>query len=481
MVVAAGSVGLAAFAGALALLGESSSSSVERPVQAMRASPTATKAAQPAQQALRCPNGRPYFNYHEPLRAGALTLSSLFDGRGRVQPIGNAETLSFQLGPLNGRVDPISDNRTQMIPWRGYYYAVERLHYTGSSPGAGGAGHWNLFLFKSTDGKSLQLVPGRSPNRAMLSPATLGPAGQAYDAHVIVDYCSGPYDPARPDSGITFVMTFECTGLPGLPKGGGVCQSTSNDISDPNSWSRPRSVFTTSDNDHIVAGYPTMLWTGRADSTVIYAAATRELPSPQGAKETTRYLPRLVSYVSGRPTDIASAPHMMNSQPLATCATSSAQTASWDCNNRVVTDWKKEGDAYYVAFVGANYFDGVLPRATADLNADVRRTREEVASNVKYMPFAQYRGRAANKITQNRWAFSFARVVGSPFQDYTSARSRATFRVQAPISNRDFAGISSPVVNVVGGRMYVYYSLYEYDRAGNPVGKVKRSLIVARQ
>ena len=141
---------------------------------------------------MRCPNGRPYFSYHEALRPGALTLGSLFDGRGRVQPVSAAQTLSFNLGPLSGRVEPIGDNRTQLIPWGGSYYAVERLHYSGAKPSASpvGAGHWNLFLFKTRDGQSFELMKGRSPNYGLFRPEILGQSGHAYDTYFSVYYCS---------------------------------------------------------------------------------------------------------------------------------------------------------------------------------------------------------------------------------------------------------------------------------------------------
>lgn len=428
-----------------------------------------------AAQVLHCSNGRPYFTYHEALSPGSPTLAALFDGTAAIQPVSQAETLSFNLAGLARPVDPIDDNRTELIPWRGSYYAVERLHYeggTGSSPGPD-AGHWNLFLFRTSDGRSLELVPGRSTNQGLLPPKMLGASGQAYDPYVSVDYCSGKFDPDRPYTGVTFVLTFECSGIPGLPAGSGVCQSTSQDISDPDSWSRPQGVFTTADRDHFAAGYPTTLWTGGDDRRMFYAAAVREIPSAAGARERTHFIPKAVDYRDVQPTDAMKTPIMLDALPLATCARPNFR---WDCNNRVVTDWKKEGNAWYVAYVGANYFDSVLPRSASDLNAAMPRSAEEVRSRQAYLPYAQYLSRDGRKIVQNRWAFSFAKIVTDPEQPHTTF---STVRVDAPISDKDFAGISSPVVNVVNGRMYVYYSNYEADASGRPVGKVKRSLIIA--
>jgi len=91
-------------------------------------------------------------------------------------------------------------------------------------------------------------------------------------------------------------------------------------------------------------------------------------------------------------------------------------TSTWDCKNRDVQDWKREGSFYYAVYNGANYYrcDG-------------------------------------------SWGVSVARSVTAVGSEYLD---RLDLSRGIPAIRDDTCGISYPVVKVIDGELFVYYAYY---------------------
>jgi len=101
---------------------------------------------------------------------------------------------------------------------------------------------------------------------------------------------------------------------------------------------------------------------------------------------------------------------MMSAEPHPLC------TDVWDCNNRDKQDWKREGSHFYALYNGANFY-----RCEGTWGVSVGRSTQAVtAEYVDRLPLA--RGIAAER--------------------------------------NDTCGISYPVLNVIGGELFVYFAYY---------------------
>lgn len=101
---------------------------------------------------------------------------------------------------------------------------------------------------------------------------------------------------------------------------------------------------------------------------------------------------------------------MLPAAPMPWC------TSPWDCNNRDKQDWKREGDLFYALYNGANYYrcDGA-------------------------------------------WGVSVARSPQAAAAEYAD---RLPLAAGIAAERNDTCGISYPMLNVVGGELYVYYAYY---------------------
>lgn len=100
---------------------------------------------------------------------------------------------------------------------------------------------------------------------------------------------------------------------------------------------------------------------------------------------------------------------MMAATPMPWCA------SPWDCNNRDKQDWKREGDHFYALYNGANYY-----RCNGTWGVSVARSTTALGEYTDRLPLAA--GIAAER--------------------------------------NDTCGISYPMLNVVGGELFVYYAYY---------------------
>ncbi len=109
---------------------------------------------------------------------------------------------------------------------------------------------------------------------------------------------------------------------------------------------------------------------------------------------------------------------MMSSDPHPWC------TSSWDCNNRDKQDWKREGDWYYATYNGANYY-----RCNGEWGVSLARSPLNTTSGP---------------------------LVGGTYSRVPLARG-----IPAVVDNT--CGISYPVVNVIGGELFIYYAFVTTD------------------
>lgn len=99
-------------------------------------------------------------------------------------------------------------------------------------------------------------------------------------------------------------------------------------------------------------------------------------------------------------------------------------TSSWDCNNRNLQDWKKEGEEFYAIYNGGNYYGCIRPQGTpgtVDWGIGVSRASVAVTA-------------------------------------YTPAPTKS---IDSIVKN--VCGISYGSVNNLNGELYLYYAAYTAD------------------
>ena len=115
---------------------------------------------------------------------------------------------------------------------------------------------------------------------------------------------------------------------------------------------------------------------------------------------------------------------MQGVSPIITLLSADPQpwcTSAWDCNNRDKQDWKREGSYYYALYNGANYYR-----------------------------------------CNGSWGVSVARSTSPASGEYTD---RLPLARGIKAERSDTCGISYPVLNVIGGELYVYYAYYPSNPA----------------
>jgi len=181
----------------------------------------------------------------------------------------------------------------------------------------------------------------------------------------------------------------------------------------------------------MIDGYHRFLsWTVVDDGTVWFEDANHQLNPDEGGERT---------YSSGLSvpdfgTDVGYVSHtgqeLLSSDPDVYCQ------GSWDCNNRDMQDWKREGDFYYAIYNGANYYRCERPEGGV-----------------------------------NQWALSIARRVVS---DTAVGQYNEILQPLVSAERDDICGISYPVINEVNGELYMYYAYY--SQGGGNI--MKRSKLI---
>ncbi len=340
-----------------------------------------------------------YYAYGAAVQPEALLLVDLFSGAARMQSGLESEYINLTVPTAQRLWD-------QKLP------IVHNPFYAQDGPGTKYIGFTRAFLggndFTITALRSDDAINFVEIGVLFRDLPSSGPLYTVYDGHVSIDYSVCPP---------RYVMAMECAGHAGTAS---LCTSFSTYPSKPFTWSFPVIVV-----DGCAGGQPSSCGTAAAESAstgvtlhdglLKYAAWTQVYdglgpsdPLVHTYSQNAGPLPSLFTYFGTVMSGTAPINTMLSSEPHPWC------TDAWDCNNRDKQDWKHEGDFYYALYNGANY----------------------------------YRCNGA-------WGISVARSPTAVGPEYTDRLPLAQ-GIAAAVNTT--CGISYPMLNVIGGELFVYYA-----------------------
>ena len=238
-------------------------------------------------------------------------------------------------------------------------------------------------------------------------------AGQTfYDPHIAVDESVCPR---------RYVLTSECLGHEGAAS---LCTSQSTTPGWAETWTTP-TVLVDGCGGNAAGICGTAAAESASTGTTLIDGTSRYVSWTQVYDGVGGNDPQAHTYTQGAQVASLSGYFgtvMAGASPIAALLPSEPQpfcTDAWDCNNRDQQDWKREGDQYYAIYNGANYYrcDG-------------------------------------------SWGVSIARAA-SPLGPYDQ---RLPLSRGIAAERTDTCGISYPVLNVIGGQLYIYYAYYPGHR-----------------
>jgi hypothetical protein len=345
-----------------------------------------------------------YYDHGQPLAPGQPTLADVFRGTATFAPIAESTpvALSFRTqlaGVWDQKLATFVDPATNAL------HAFTR-GYLGNN-------RFNIILMRSDDGLRFAQV-GDTP----VFPDD--PGRTLYDPHLAVDHSVCPR---------RYVMTMECA-WPGI--GASLCVSYSTEPAIAETWSRPQLVvesgpgmLSASTGVMLLDGPRKLLsWTVVDDGDAV--------PQDEGFERTYSEALTVAHY------DRRVARAGPDGQTILGAAPNLHCTDSWDCNNRDLQDWKREGAHYYAIYNGANYFRCVRPQGSAGTS---------------------------------EWQLALRRA-SAPLSTYRESSGPLVAAERA-----DTCGISYPVVHAHGGALYLYYAYYPAS-GGN---RTMRSKLIWRQ
>ena len=367
-------------------------------------------------KARNCETG--YYTLGARVGQGSLLLRNLFDGTARFQTIAESQPISLTVpsalgGALWDQKLPILDD-----PSGNGYLAFTRALQTNQPE------RFTIVLLGSKDGiafTEIGPVFDRSGSQTF------------YDPHIAID---NGFCPRR------YVMAMECLGNLG---GASLCTAQTSTPNLPETWPRP---------GVLVDGCPG----GGACGTQAAQSASTGVTLSDGKNH--RYVAWTQVYDGVKANDPLAHTYsqglavpwfagnfgnvMKANAPIATLLSAEPNIACndvWDCNNRDKQDWKREADQFYALYNGANYY-----RCT---------------------------GATGNGAGVNRWGISVARSATAIGAEYTDRLEEARVLFA---EREDVCGISYPMLNVLGGELFVYYAYY--PKAGG--NRTMRARLVAR-
>jgi hypothetical protein len=353
--------------------------------------------ASPEYKAVNCHTS--YYTLGAAVSPSALLLRDLFDGKARLQTIGESEAITLKVPDALAIWDQKLPVLKDPSPQATGYLAFTRA-YVQKSPDA-----FNVVLLTSTDAVTFTEVGpvfDRSGNQTF------------YDPHLAED---GGVCPRR------WVMATECLGHEGAAS---LCTSQSTTPGWAETWSAPH-VLVDGCGGNAAGICKTAAAESASTGTTLVDGKTRYVAWTQvydgvGANDP---LAHTYSQAALSPAfDGYFGTVMQGSSPIVTMLSAEPEpwcTSSWDCNNRDKQDWKREGGFYYALYNGANYYrcDGT-------------------------------------------WGVSVARSASPAGGEYTD---RLPLARGIKAERNDTCGISYPVLNVIGGELYVYYAYYPSNPA----------------
>ena len=323
-------------------------------------------------------------------------LADLFAGTAHFQGLDQAQSVSLNIPSAQG----MWDQKLQVLwnPADGSYYAFTRKHI--------GSQSFTVTLLRSTDGLSFTEV-GPLFNSAV----------SLYDVSVAVD---SSVSPAR------YIMALECA-LPNMEHVSS-CISTSRDPFNPSSWSTPTILIGGCDANG-ASGCSSANWVSASTPLVLvdggslytgWSVTDSGSQAPAYAQEGVNRVFTSGKLLSG----YGFAGYANGGTVLLDAESNTFCTSAWDCNNRNGIDWRKEGNYYYIAYSGGNYW-GCLR------NGDVI------------------------------WGNGMARSA-SPLGPYTRLAQAAIMAG----GTRDLCRIAYPTISLLDGKEYMYYA-YSYSGGAN--------------
>jgi hypothetical protein len=366
-----------------------------------------------------------YFSYGQALDLGTPLLSDVMTGDVQLRTVADAEVVNLQFAP-DGGVTAVWDQKLPMVrdPQSGRTVAFTRGFNQPTNS-------FNIYMLEElpADAGPPTMVQVGGPLFAKADADTY------YDPQVAWDFSTCP---ARA------VMTMECF-RPGLP-GASLCISYSTTPARAETWTPPVLAVQGCNASeagclgrHLSASTGMALvdhknsylsWTGVDDGATFQTSA--DVPD-EGTERTSTFGAALPLY-QGSVTSVKDHLNgfMLQADPDVYCA------APWDCNNRDAQDWKQEGPWYFAVYNGANYYRCVRPNVDAATHT-------------------------------SQWGLA----LGYSSQPVGALYERGSQVVMA--QRADTCGISYPVVNVVQGKLYLYFA--HYDVAG---GNSSRRLALTR-
>jgi hypothetical protein len=348
--------------------------------------------------------------------AKAPTLADYFEGRAHFESAVESEVITVR-DPFSqitaahhaSRLPTFFDSRT------GKYFGFTRV----LRPKPGKEEHYDVVLLRSDDdGKSFEVVS---------SITNAKPTQDFLDPHLAIDTS---VDPPR------YVITMEC-GDPSVSAFADSCTMHSTNPTDPASWSIPKRIKigcgakaegSCSGKEAISASTGLMMFDGPKK---YFAWTSLELLTSNWHAETNR---TYTSYMEvpdvDSPAGYANQPAIMFDAERNTHCKS-----AWDCNNRNLQDWVREGSYYYALYNGANYFGCSRPPKDPDTN---------------------------------EWGIAISRST-SPLGNYPSAAKPI---LKAERTN--LCGISYGSFNRIKNDFYIYFAYF--DQTG--VSAIRRSRLV---
>lgn len=321
-----------------------------------------------------------YYTLGAAVNPGALLMGDLFAGRARLQSTAESETVNLLMPSARDIFDQKLPVLKDPNPQADRYIAFTRGLALGTTEEK-----YNVLLLGSGDGV----------NFTEIGPVFDRPANQTYyDPHIAVD---NGVCPRR------YVMTLECLGS----QIASLCTSQSTTPAAAETWNTPRLI---------VDGVGGAAARSASTGTVLIDGAVRYLGWTQvdeGAVRTDSRavtMPDLFAYFGSVDGGLSPISIMMSAEPTPWC------TSAWDCNNRDVQDWKREGSHYVALYNGANYYR-----------------------------------------CNGSWGVSMARSTVPVGREYTE---RVPLARGIGAERFDTCGISYPVLNVVNGEPFVYYAVY---------------------
>ncbi|RYZ97404.1 MAG: DUF4214 domain-containing protein, partial [Proteobacteria bacterium] len=330
------------------------------------------------------------------------TLDDLFQGTAEFQDLSASQTVNLK---FNENVIGVWDQKLSFFRRDGdkNFYAYTR--------GALTENHFNIYLFKSTDGINFEQVGTEAfPNQR--AEWTL------YDPHIAADTSVSP---------TRYLMTMECAKVAGANTfGASVCISESYKPWEPQSWTAPKLIvennnFKSASTGAIVADETGtyVKWTMVNDGATWMGATTPD----DGDESSSTWAAKLEDITTkiGKSGDVGK--NILPAVANVYCKD------SWDCNNADIQDWKKIEKKYYAIYNGGNYY----------------RCERPIAD------------RAAHT---SEWALAIRRS-SSALGSYDESSGPLIWA-----EKKDTCGISYPTLEEVDGTSFLYYAYYP-TKGGN--------------